>query len=273
MKKLVMELKLRGFSPQTIKTYSFQCKKFFEYHKKNEQEIVEDDIKEYLAYLMTEKELDNSSVSLARSALKFYFLEVLKKDLVKIKTPKKARKLPEVLTPDEVNLLINKTVNKKSKLVIKLLYSSGLRLSECLNLKVNDLNLKDDYGWVRKGKGSKDRIFILSKNVSAELRLYLKGKEGYIFTNSQGNKLSPRNIQKIIKTNAQKAGINKDVTPHKLRHSFATHLLESGTDVRVIQELLGHSNLQTTQIYTSVSNEQIKRIKSPLDNLHKTIKR
>ena len=183
-----------------------------------------------------------------------------------MKTPKIARKLPEVLTKDEVKLLLKAVTHTKSRIIIKLLYSSGIRLSECLNIKIKDLNLKEKYGWVRGGKGGKDRMFILSEDVCDELWKYTLQRQGFVFQGKNGA-LSPRNVQKIVRKAAEKAGINKIITPHKLRHSFATHLLEAGTDIRIIQELLGHSNLQTTQIYTKVSQEQMKKVRSPLDML------
>lgn len=152
--------------------------------------------------------------------------------------------------------------------MIELLYSTGLRLSECINLKYNDLNLKDMIGWVRMGKGSKDRIFIISDIFKKDLINYMKKKgyidnKGYIFT-VNGRKMSPRGIQRAVKISAMKTGIEKNVHVHTLRHSFATHLLENGVDIRKIQHLLGHTSLQTTQIYTQVSP---KEIKSPLDIL------
>jgi len=269
LQELVTELKLRGFSPQTVKTYLYQNQQFLNYTKKSPQYITEQDIKSYLGYLLSDKQVTNTSVALIKAALKFYYDEILNKNIVTLKTPKLARKLPEILTKEEVKTLINVTQNQKSKIIIKLLYSSGIRLSECLNLKIKDLDLKNKSGWVRAGKGAKDRLFILSQDVCHELTTYLQTRSpnDFIFTHPNSKQLSPRNIQKIIQLAAKKAHINKQITPHKLRHSFATHLLESGTDIRIIQELLGHSNLQTTQIYTKVSQEQLRKVKSPLDNL------
>jgi integrase/recombinase XerD len=147
-----------------------------------------------------------------------------------------------------------------------MLYSSGLRVSELVNLKVNDINLNENIGWVRKGKGNKDRLFAVSPQLVSDIKDYLKDRgNNYIF--SKDKPLTTRNIQKIIKATKTRAGINKKVTPHTLRHSFATHLLENGTDIRIIQALLGHSNLNTTQIYAHVSSEQIKKVQNPLDSL------
>ena len=166
--------------------------------------------------------------------------------------------------------MIANTTNKKHRFIIKLLYSSGLRLSECVNLKLEDLDLKEKVGWVRSGKGKKDRIFILSENLMKDLYAYIaenKIEKGNLFLGWKKKPISKRTIQKLVNTAALKAGIKKKVHVHTLRHSYATHLLESGTDIRYIQELLGHSDLSTTQIYTKVSQEELKKIKSPLDNL------
>ncbi len=261
------ELTLRGFSPNTVKAYSLHNRKFLAAVGKLPENVTEDDVKGYLAGLMRKN--SSASVSLVKASLKFFYDETLKRGIVTFKTPKGSKKLPTVLTREEVRKLIDSAYSSKSKLIIKLLYSSGLRLSECINMKVNDLELKERMGWVRKGKGSKDRMIILPNSLLEELKSYTKSKQpkGNLFTNKKGLPLSSRNIQKIVGLAARKAGINKRVTPHSLRHSFATHLLESGTDIRKIQELLGHSNLQTTQIYTKVSMEELKKVKSPLDSL------
>lgn len=266
VKELKVELMLRGFSKRTVDTYLYQNKKFLEFVKKSPSEIKEADIKNYLAHLISNKLMNNSSVALVKAALKFYYDEVLKKKIVNLKTPKISRKLPEILTKEEMKRLLESISHTKSKLIVKLLYSSGIRLSECLNLKVENLEIGNRIGWVREGKGAKDRMFILSNNLCEELLPFVHGRNGYIFNGRQG-RLTARNVQKIVKKAAEKAGITKKITPHKLRHSFATHLLESGTDIRIIQELLGHANLQTTQIYTKVSQEQMRKVKSPLDQL------
>ena len=162
--------------------------------------------------------------------------------------------------------MIDSADNQKSRLIISLLYSTGLRVSELVNLKVDDVNFADKSGWVRHGKGAKDRLFVLSENVAKEIQEYLQGKEQkFIF--SKDEPLTTRNIQKIIKGTKIRASISKRVTPHTLRHSFATHLLEQGTDIRLIQTLLGHSSLSTTQLYTHISQEQIRKVVNPFDNL------
>ncbi len=266
-KKLETELKLRGFSENTINSYIFYNKKFLEFCRKEPLEVREDDVKKFIAHKISEG-ANPKTIVLIQSALRFFYDEILKKGIVNLKPPKIYKSLPTVLTKEEVKNLIDSAKNKKHKLIVKLLYSSGLRLSELINLKVGDLELDEKIGWVRKGKGSKDRMFIISSKLAEELKEYLKDKKNsdFVFSGRDG-KMSERNVQKIIKNLAKKAGIKKRISPHTLRHSFATHLLEAGESIRKIQELLGHSNLSTTQIYTHVSIEELKKVKNPLDEL------
>lgn len=268
LKKLETELKLKGFSPNTIKTYITSNTLFLEWVKKQPEQITEQDVKDYLGYLI-DKEISYSSIALKKAALKFLFDEILKKGIVNLKTPKIPKRVPVILTRDEVKKLIDSAGSYKSKVMIQFLYSSGLRLSELINLKVNDLEIKEKIGWVRRGKGSKDRMFILSDMIIKELEKYmltLEPDEKYLFPGEKGH-VSARNVQKIVDNATERAGLKKKVHPHMLRHCFATHLLDAGVDIRKIQELLGHANLQTTQIYTSISKEELKKVKSPLDSL------
>ena len=265
LNKLRVELKIRGFSPLTVRSYSFFVEKFLGRNNKNFTELNEDDAKAYLSEMFDTK--SKNTIMLAAASLKFFYTEILKKEFSQVKMPKKDSKLPEVLIKDEVKKLIDSTDNNKSRLIISLLYSSGLRVSELVNLKVEDLNLQKGIGWVRKGKGGKDRQIIISNNLANELKGYLENKKDNIYVFSKEKALTTRNIQKIIKRTKERAGINKKVTPHTLRHSFATHLLEQGTDIRMIQVLLGHSSLNTTQVYAHISSEQIKKVKNPLDML------
>jgi integrase/recombinase XerD len=267
LQKLENELKIRGFSDKTIKMYVFYNKKFLEFVGKPPEQVNEDDIKAFIA-----KKLENGtstkSILLIKAALKFLYDEVLKKNIVTFKSPKVPKKLPTVLTKEEVKRIIEVTENEKHKLMIMLLYSSGLRLSELINLKVGDLELDEKVGWVRTGKGEKDRLFILSDKVVERIKKVIDGKrpEDYVFQGRKG-KISERLVQKVVNLAAKKAGINKKVSPHTFRHSFATHLLEGGENIRMIQELLGHSSLNTTQVYTHISKEELKRVKSPLDEI------
>ena len=264
VEKLKNELRMRGFSPLTVRNYAFFVQKFLSYCNKKPEEVNEDDAKSYLGGLFESK--SKNTIMLAAAALKFFYKEILAKNFENVRVPKKDKRLPEVLTKQEVLKLIDSADNLKSKLMISMLYSSGLRVSEIVNLKVSDIDIDNNIGWVRKGKGGKDRMFNLSKNLNEEVQKYLEGRENkYVF--SKENPLTTRNVQKIIFNLRNKANINKKITPHTLRHSFATHLLEQGTDIRVIQTLLGHANLNTTQMYTHISSDQIKKVQNPFDNL------
>lgn len=271
LEKLEIELKLRGFSDITINTYMRHNRSFLDYVKKSDAEIGEDDIKSYLAYIINDKKVKPASSSLTLSALKFYYKEILEKEIFRrIKTPKSEKKIPIVLTKDEIKRLLSVTKNFKHKLILELMYSSGLRVSEVVKMKVNDLDLDEKMGKVISGKGRKDRHIILSDVMISSLRNYLENRKDdseYVFPGKKHDHLSIRMAQKLIKNSAKKAEIKKRVFCHALRSSFATHLLENGTDIRIIQELLGHSNLSTTERYTKVSTEQLKKVKSPLDVL------
>lgn len=242
------EMKLKGFSKQTIKAYTYNYKKFLE------SGFSRDD---YILGLI-DKGFASATTRLASVSIQFF-----EESKSKIYVPKKEKHLPIVLSKQEINRMINSLNNLKHRLVIAFLYSSGLRLSELINLKKSDINIIDNTIHIKNAKGKKDRITILSKKVKKLLRMYSPG-EIYVFENS-GIKYSKKSVQEIIKRAARIAGINKRVTPHTLRHSFATHVLESGVDIRYIQKLLGHSRLSTTQIYTHLANDDLKKIKSPFD--------
>ena len=269
LSKLENELKIRGLSKNTISTYLFYNRKFLEFIEKKPEDVGEDDIKAYLGHLRSDKERSNRTLALVIAALEFFYVSVLGKKF-EIKRPKVPKSIPTVLSKDEIKRIIDGTKNNKHRLIIELLYSSGLRLSECINLKITDLELEEKIGWVRKGKGAKDRFFILSEKLIDSLKKYLAAegrKESYLFLGYGGGQLSKRAVQKLVKVAAKRAGVNKEVKVHTLRHSFATHLLEAGIDIRKIQELLGHADLSTTQIYTKVSAEELKKVQSPLDSL------
>ena len=266
LNKLKAELRVRGFSPLTVRNYSFFVDKFLSSINKKDSELNEDDVKKYLGEMFETK--SKNTIMLAAASLKFYFKEILGRDFVSVKMPKKEKRLPEVLTKDEVRALIDSCDTLKSRLILSLLYSSGLRVSEIVSLKKDDLDFGEKTGWVRRGKGGKDRLFVFSSELSEDLKSFADGKGGeYKFVFSRDKPLTTRNIQKIIKGCRLRAGLKKKVTPHTLRHSFATHLLENGTDIRIIQAMLGHSSLSTTQVYTHISSEQLKKVANTFDGL------
>lgn len=267
----LVEMKMRGFSEHTQRAYGKYIHHFIEStHGKPVEHLTEMDVKAYLATLIGKTA--PRSINLARAAILFYTNEVHKLGITGVKTPKIDKSLPVVLSKDEVVNLIAAVPRKRSQILLKLLYASGLRVSELVNLHLSDI--EGTSIMVRHGKGGKDRMTILPQSLATELQHYVRHYRltALLFPSRKGTPLTTRNVQAIIVRAAKRAGINKHVTPHKLRHSFATHLLEAGTDVRVIQELLGHSNLQTTQIYTHVSRDQLNKVHSPLENISDDIK-
>ena len=247
-------------------------RRFLAFIQKTPNEIEREDVRTYLAYLLADKKQKPASVHLALSSLKFFYETVLKKKIFEdIKSPKKENKLPTVLTKSEIKKMIDITKNQKHKLLISFLYSSGLRVSEAVHLKVDDLDLDEKMGRVIAGKGKKDRNIILSKQLIEQLQLYLqerKYKSSYVFPGEGGKEhLSIRMAQRIVQNAATKAGIRKRVFCHALRSSFATHLLEDGVNIRYIQVLLGHSSISVTERYLQVSTDQLKKIKSPFDDM------
>jgi len=270
LKEFKQNLIIAGYSEKTLKVYFNYTKNLLYFIKKKPEDINERDLIGYLAE-KKEKGCNNATLALIHAAMHYFFKEYLKMNIIdNIKTPKKAKSLPKVLSKEEIKAIFSETKFGRNRLLLKLIYGSGCRVGEIVKLKVDDLNFKEKTAMIRSGKGNKDRIIILSKDWIIELKKYLKKKKiqsEYVFSKKNGTNLSTDTVQRIIKESAKKAGITKRVTPHCLRHSYATHLLESGTNIRYIQTLLGHSSLNTTQIYTNVASEQLKKIESPLDNL------
>ncbi len=269
LKKLETELKISKNSEHTLKNYLSLNEKLFEFTKKNPEEITEDDVKLYIVQKMEKSSA--SSVIIFLSAVKYAYSSILNKDItLNIKRPKREKRIPIVLTKDEIKKLIDSFDTQKSVLMVSLIYACGFRVSELTNLKIKDFDFDEKIGHVRQGKGKKDRLFnipdFLINDLEKQVDKQKYKSQEYLFNGPKG-KLSERNIQKMVQKAALRAGIKKEVHPHTLRHSFATHLLENGIDIRFIQTLLGHSNLSTTEIYAHVSAEQIKKIKSPIDSL------
>jgi len=269
LKKLETELKISKNSDFTIRNYRKSNQKLFEFTNKQPEQMNVDDVKQFIAENLSNNSA--SSIILFLSAVKYAYNSILHEDITaSIKRPKRERKIPAVLTKDEVKSLFDAISNQKSKLMIKMLYACGFRVSELTNLKIKDLDFKEKTGHVRQAKGRKDRIFnipvFLIEDLEDQIKKQEENKQEFLFTGPKGP-LSTRNIQKIVSQATKKANINKEVHPHTLRHSFATHLLENNVDIRKIQELLGHADLSTTQIYTHISTEELKKIKSPLDDL------
>jgi integrase/recombinase XerD len=263
----------KRYSESTIKTYSEALKSFLTfYNQKPIGEISNDDLIRYNNEYILNNNLSASYQNQIVNALKLFFRTVreTKMDIDKIHRPKRAKILPNVLSKEEVKMILNAHTNLKHKTMLSLIYACGLRRSELLHLKLADIDSKRGIVIIRQSKGKKDRITPLSNKILVLLRdYYLTFKPTTWLFEGQiaGGLYSDKSLQSVLKQALKKAGITKPVSLHWLRHSFATHLLESGTDLRYIQELLGHSSSKTTEIYTHVSTKSIQQIKSPFDDL------
>jgi integrase/recombinase XerD len=274
LKKLEIELKISKNSQYTIRNYGDANKQLLEYLNKQPNDVVQDDVKQFMAEKLTEKSA--SSIILFLAAVKYAYSNIVQTDpTTGIKRPKKEKHIPTVMTKEEVKKLIAILYSNKSRLMVSMLYACGFRISELINLKISDINFEEKTGFVKQGKGRKDRLFNIPEFLSEDIKKQAQEQKEIgselLFSNptDSSKKLSASNIEKIVRKATKRAGIQKDVHCHTLRHSFATHLLENNVDIRKIQELLGHSDLSTTQIYTHVSKEELKKIKSPIDDLMK----
>jgi site-specific recombinase XerD len=265
------ELIARRYSPKTVKSYIHYNEEFLKFAKKLVNEVTNEDVKNYLVYLAEKKRVSTSSLNITISALKFYYGEVRKQGLIfEIKRPKKDKKLPIILSKEEISEILLSVTNLKHRAILMLTYSAGMRVSEVVGLKVENIDRQRKLIHIHGAKGRKDRYTILSevamKTLTTYLRRYRPSK--WLFPGADPRKhITVRTAQVIFKQACMTAEVQKNVSIHSLRHSFATHLLESGVDLRYIQELLGHKNSKTTEIYTHVSNRQLGKIKSPLDSL------
>lgn len=269
-KKLKIELSSRKYSAKTAESYIHYNRAFCRTMKKGPLDVNADDIKAYLACLDTSRDISASSVNLAISALKFFYDSVLKRDIVgRQRRPRHDKRLPVVFSKAEVNLLLECEKNPKHRLLLMLAYSSGLRVSEVTALKKEDIDLNRKTIFIRSGKGRKDRFTLLSDRAAQFIKEYcpLYSIESWLFPGQPASRhLSIRSAQNIFDKSVQKAGIFKNTSIHSLRHSFATHLLESGVNLKYIQELLGHVSIKTTERYTHVARRSALCIPSPLDS-------
>ena len=264
-------LQQKRYSTSTIKTYISYFRQFQEYFAKNHLHHVSiEQINSYILDLVNKSSISPSQQNQRINAIKFYYEKVLgrNKGYYNIERPRKEKKLPTVLTKSEVQLLIQNIKNLKHKCILTTIYSAGLRRSELINLKVSDIDSKRGLIKVRGSKGKKDRYTLLSDKLVKLLREYYRvyGPDDWLFEGLHGGQYSATSIAKILNKALKQAGIQKHATPHSLRHSFATHLLEQGTNLRYIQEILGHEDPKTTQIYTHVATNEISKIRSPLDD-------
>lgn len=263
---ITREMEIRNYSKKTIKAYSRNVVELYRFAKKPLKNVNQDMIKDFL-HQKQKKGLSSQSIALAANAINFLYTQIYKcSDYEKLRHPKCSKHLPVVLLKSEIKKILNQTKNRKHRLIMALAYAAGLRVSEVVNLQVRDIDFNALTLVVRQGKGKRDRLTVLSRNIITDLIEMMEGKDGkdFVFESERGGKLAVTTIQKVFSQCLKKSGIKKQATFHSLRHSFATHLLENGTDVRYVQELLGHQNIRTTQIYTQVTNPSIRKIKSPL---------
>jgi integrase/recombinase XerD len=270
--EFIKTLSLKQYSPKTVKTYSTMLKLFMNYYESRVlDDLSDEDIREYLLFLVDEKKVSQSYQNQAINAIKFYYEQVLGRQTKRyyLQRPKRMSTLPSVLSEEEVFGLLSQIQNLKHKTVLSLIYSAGLRIGEVINLKITEIDSARGQIRIVQAKGKKDRVSILSPNILKLLRKYYieyRPKQ-WLFEGQSGGQYSQSSIQEVFRQAKEKAGIRKKATVHTLRHSFATHLLERGTDLRYIQELLGHQNSRTTEIYTHVTQKGLKNIISPFDNL------
>jgi integrase/recombinase XerD len=271
------ELRLRNYSHKTIKSYISNLRSFVRYiHPLHPRNVSEEDIRKYLLYLLMEKKMSASTVNQIFNALRFLYVEMYKMSFVigKLPRPQKEKKLPDVLNEEEVLGIFKAVVNLKHRTMLMLAYACGLRVSEVVSLRIEDFDTERGLIHIRSAKGKKDRFTILPDSLIDTLHRYWNdyslGTSGWLFTGAENSHhISVRSVQHVFELAVERANIKKPVSMHTLRHSFATHLLEHGTDLRYIQALLGHQSSRTTEIYTHVSNKSLGNIKSPMDFLKK----
>ena len=265
-------LLLKRYSWRTIKSYKNCFRQFIRHFDELKPSgLTRQHIDQYLAWCIREKHITESHQNQIMSAIKMFYREVVQQEhkVANLFTPKKPFLLPHVLTGQEVTSLLKSVDNPKHRCILMMVYSAGLRLGEVVNLRLADLQPEQERIFVRGGKGKKDRCTILSPKVWVNLKAYLEvyAPLEWLFEGQQGGQYSVRSVQSIFVAAKVKSHANPDATVHTLRHSFATHLLEKGVDLRYIQELLGHESSKTTEIYTHITIKGWDKIKSPLDDL------
>ena len=277
LKAIERELKIRCMQPRTVKTYIGILRRFLAWYGGPLNEVSKEDVRDYLELLVDARTNGSSawsSVSQTISALRTAFDKFcLLRCTVGIATPQRPKTLPVVLAVKEVERLIESARSLRDKLLISVLYATGLRVSEVARLQWSDLDFERRVIRVERGKGAKDRTVMLSDVLLPLLRQIGRfyGTDGYVFPGQRkGRYLSPRTIERVVENARKLAQLEKKATPHSLRHSFATHLVESGTDIRFVQKLLGHANLETTTLYTKLANFKNAEVRSPIENLGTT---
>jgi len=273
LKRMHETLLLKAYSPNTIRTYCIEFSQLLYLLKDVPVDsLTPERLRSYFLYCVTELKLSENIIHSRMNSIKFYFEQVLHREKVffeEIPRPKKKSSLPKVISKTDIAKLFAQVENPKHLLILKLCYGMGLRVSEIVNLKITDIDSKRMLVQIEAAKGKKDRYVTLPSSILEDLRNYYRAyrPKVYLFEGQYGGQYAIRSVQTVFKNAMQKAKINKSVGIHGLRHSYATHLLEAGTDMHFIQKLLGHKDIKTTEIYAKVSNRQLGNIKSPLDDL------
>ena len=268
------ELRLRGYSPKTENVYLRHIGYLLQYFSGDIESLELTEINDYLLYLIDEKEVSRNYYNITMSALTFLFKHVLDKPMIheKLKRPRTEKRLPTVLSQEEVKRFMDSTSDLKYRAIFMVTYSAGLRVGEVVKLKESDFHRDRNLIHIKTAKGRKDRYTLLSAVAMNSLDDYLaihKPEGKWLFPGrKEGKHLTARSVEKTFKRTAKKSGIKKAATVHSLRHSFATHMLEQGINLRYVQEMLGHQRVETTQIYTHVCKTDISRIESPLDKMY-----
>jgi len=269
---LIETLQLKAYSESTVRTYRNEFAQLLYVLKSVDVNTLEGiKLRSYFLYCTNTLKLSENTLHSRINAIKFYFEQVLHKEKLffEIPRPKKPLQLPKTISARNIKKLFEVTQNVKHNLMLKICYGMGLRVSEVVNIKITDIDSNTMQVFIERAKGKKDRYANLPESILEQLRAYYKlhKPQKYLFEGLQGEQYSIRSVQQVFKNAMKKAGINKVIGIHGLRHSFATHLLENGTDIKFIQELLGHNDIKTTMRYIHVSEQQLKNVKSPLDNL------
>jgi len=264
----------QGLRSRTITTYCVCIEKFFRTCRKEPHAITKRDIQDHLDRLL-ERNIPGSTINVYLNALKFFYEQVLKRKLtLNIRFSKTRKRLPDCLSKEEMVKIFDAIPNQKHRFMIKFLYSSGLRISEFCHLRVQDVHLEENYGWVRDGKGGKDRPFVIARSIKEELRQRITSNklraDSWLFPGQKGRPYSDSSIREILWKVKKKAGMVRRVYPHLLRHSFATHLIIDGYTPLELQPLLGHSRLDTTMMYVHTAAQYLLKVQSPLDSLPET---
>ena len=275
--KMVRNLHANGYSDRSIRVYKSMVELFLGFTGKDASKIDMDDVRNFQYQYWVKHEYSNSTQRQFISALRHLIAVVpdMQLDPETLDLPRKEKNLPKVLSEEEIMSILGVIRNMKHFVILAILYSSGLRVGELLNLRIEDLDFDRMQIHIRKGKGKKDRYVGMSRHLAPVIRNYIMKyrPQEYLIAGQHGGKYTDSSVRQILQRAAREAGIHKHVTPHMLRHSYATHMLEGGVDIRHIQELLGHNKPETTMIYTHVTTKQLTDIKSPLDQLVEKLER